>query len=171
MNEKATKIARIINDLADMKRRDDEMRKNEETGFDDAIVEENTNKLKEIVKEIGWPTISLVGKESAKQAWDIVQHVTPNSDFHFHCLKLMKECPDGEVEKSWIAHFEDRIRTNNGKPQLYGTEFRQNADGHFEPFPIEDIEQLDARRQKMGMKSFDEFAKQLKEEERVVIVS
>lgn len=157
-------ITRIKKDLAEMKRRDDEMRKNKETGFNDSVIEENTNKLQEIVAEIGWPTISLVGREAAKLALDIVQHVTPNSEFHNHCLKLMKACSNGEVEKSWIAHFEDRIRTNNGKPQLYGTEFRQNAEGQFEPFPIEDIEQLDERRRSMDMESFGSFVKKLKEQ-------
>ena len=159
MDEQSTIVARIRKSLAKMKRRDEKMRSTEP--WDDTIIEENTRKLQEIVDEIGWPTISVFGKESAMQAWDIVQHVKPNSAFHSHCLELMKQCTEGDVEKSWIAHLEDRIRVNNGKPQLYGTEFRRNADGHFEPFPIESVTKLDERRQAMHMESYSAYLQKL----------
>ncbi len=147
-----------------MWRRDQEMRKKELEEWDDSLIVENTKKLQEIVEEIGWPTTSLVGKEAAKQAWDIVGHVKPHSAFHSRCLTLMKECSEGEIKSSLIANFEDQIRISDGKSQLYGTQFRQNTDGHFEPFPIEDIERLDERRMKMGLESFKTFRGKLKKQ-------
>ena len=50
---------------------------------------DNTDKLKEIIKLHGWPTFSKFGQEACQNAWLIVQH-SPDLNFQKECLDLMK---------------------------------------------------------------------------------
>jgi hypothetical protein len=46
---------------------------------------------------------------------------------------------------------EDRIRTFEGRPLRYGTQFDWDADGELSPLPIEDPGGLDDRRRQLGL--------------------
>lgn len=122
----------------------------EEDYWDDELDIKNTTRMKEIVAEIGWPTVSKVGKQIAHDSWLLVQHSDHDIDFQEQCLVLMKSAPTNEVEKRDIAFLEDRIRVNQGRKQLYGTQFIQK-DGKHIPQPIEDEQAVDTRRAEMGM--------------------
>jgi hypothetical protein len=121
----------------------------------------NTKRLKEIVSEIGWPTILKVGKEASQAAWLLVQHADHDRAFQQHCLDLMKNEAEGEVNKQDIAFLEDRVRVAMGMPTLYGTQFFEDADGEFGPRPIEDMDHLDERRATMGLPTFDEYEREM----------
>jgi hypothetical protein len=110
----------------------------------------HTNKLKEIIDKIGWPTITQVGKNGSEQAWLLAQHADHDPDFQAFCLDLMKELPLGEVNPSHIAYLEDRVRVNRGEPQLYGTQFDQIGGKHV-LFPIEDENEVNSRRNEVGL--------------------
>lgn len=103
-------------------------------------------RIKEIVNQIGWPTISKVGEDGSYSAWLIVQHADEDIEFQKSCLALMQSEKDGEVLKENIAHLIDRIRVNNNEPTLYGT---QSLNG--ELLPIYDIKNLAKRRESMGL--------------------
>lgn len=121
-----------------------------DTYWDDELDIVHTRRMKEIVALIGFPTASKVGKEVSNDAWLLVQHADHDIEFQTICLTLMKESSEGEVERRDIAFLEDRIRVNQGRGQLYGTQFMQ-VDGRHVPRPIEDEENIDARRAEMGM--------------------
>lgn len=167
MDQLPSKLKRIEYDLAGMYQQDQDMRNqhlfSEEDTWDPSIDKQNTERLKDIIREIGWPTISLVGRETAMQAWLLAQHADHDPEFQAHCLELMRKCPDGEVEKSNIAYLEDRIRIKQGKSQLYGTQFQKNSDGKLEALPIEDPEGLEKRRLQMEMESFQANQKRIQE--------
>ncbi len=116
------------------------------------IDEQNTKRMKEIVAEIGWPTISKVGKTASYNAWVLVQHADHDVPFQAYCLQLLKEAPPYDIDPENLAYLEDRVRVNQGRPQLYGTQFDQIDNQHV-PYPIEDIYDVDARRAAFGMKS------------------
>lgn len=122
----------------------------DEDAWDDEIDIRNTARMKEIVAEIGWPTASKVGKQIASDAWLLVQHADRDVEFQEQCLTLMKSESSEEVERRDIAFLEDRIRVNKKRGQLYGTQFRQ-INGKHVPLPIEDEQNIDARRAEMGM--------------------
>lgn len=122
--------------------------------WDPTIDLDNTSYLRDVVAKSGWPKISDVGSEAARAAWLLVQHADHNPDFQAHCLELMKALPKGEVIDSDIAYLEDRVRIARGEPQLYGTQFIQ-AGNTFKPQPIEDKDNLEERRAKMGLETFD----------------
>lgn len=135
---------------------DQEMRKKcEETDeYDENIDIRNTDRLKEIVSAVGWPTISKVGNEASAAAWLLVQH----ADFEFQqkCLELMKTEPENEVRRRDIAFLEDRVRVQLGQPTLYGTQFQRDNNGLLVACPIEDKENLDERRSMVGLEPFEE---------------
>ena len=125
-------------------------------GADADSLLKNTERLKEIITEIGFPTRTTVGSAGAENAWLIAQHADHDPEFQMHCLILMKQTPPDEIERQNIAYLEDRVRVNQGKPQLYGTQFVQENNTQA-PQPIEDIENVDARRSEMGMGPLEDY--------------
>jgi hypothetical protein len=148
------KITRIAEEIKKMCAADQDLReRNLDSGdeyWDEDIDVKNTQRMKEIVQQIGWPTISKVGSEVSSDAWLLVQHADHDVEFQVYCLELMKESQDGDVEKHEIAYLEDRIRVNQGRGQLYGTQFKQENQRHI-PLLIEDEVNVDLRRAEMGM--------------------
>ena len=150
-----TEIAAEIKAMAD---RDQEMREkavDDKESWDDRIDPDNTARMKEIIEQIGWPTVSKVGSKASTDAWILVQHADKDIVFQKYCLDLMKQEPTGEVALHDIAYLEDRIRIHSGKPQLYGTQFNWTPDN--KPLQdIEDPENVDQRRAEMGLKTLAE---------------
>lgn len=135
-------------------------RSEEDDYWDEEVDTLNTARMKEIVVEIGWPTISKVGTEGASNAWLLVQHADHDIAFQEQCLNLMKEAPQGEVDETDIAYLEDRVRVNQGRGQLYGTQFTQENNQHI-PRMIEDEEKVDIRRAELGMGPLSEQIKHM----------
>lgn len=124
--------------------------------WDADLDRQHTAKLKQIILQHGWPSISLVGVEAAHAAWLLVQHADHDLAFQEECLRLMKALPAVEVSLPNIAYLTDRILTSRGKPQLYGTQF-QGTGRELKPQPIKNKSNLDMRRSKMGLGTFDEY--------------
>jgi hypothetical protein len=122
-----------------------------------AVDTENTEFLKSLVNEFGWPKISDVGEEVALAAWLIAQH-SPDLEFMNHCLELMREDPD-EVDPRNIATTVDRVRVmRNHQLQYYGTQFTRSDDGtRWVPHSIEDVEHVNERRKAIGLNTIEEI--------------
>lgn len=136
--------------------------------WDEEVDSKNTEVMKQIVAEIGWPTVSKVGKEASHDAWLLVQHADHDPKFQQECLALMKQESESEVSPVDIAYLEDRIRVNTGQGQVYGTQFHETRDAEgnvvqYGPRPIEDPEHLDERRAKAGLEPHAEYLKSLTE--------
>jgi len=142
-------VARELKAMVDIDQDMRERSRNEEC-WDQTIDEKHTERMKEIVAEIGWPTTSKVGIDGASNAWLLVQHADHDVDFQEKCLKLMKEVSVSEVDQINMAYLEDRVRVNRGQRQLYGTQFTQVDNQHI-PQPIEDEANIDTRRAGAGM--------------------
>jgi len=129
--------------------------------WDASVDETNTARLKELIEQQGWPTISAVGKKAAVAAWLLAQHADKDPAFQEKCLALMRALPKDEVILWNIALFEDRVRMNTGRPQLYGTQFRM-SEGNFGPGPIEDEQRLEERRAAMGLEPFEDYSRDMR---------
>ena len=118
------------------------------------VDEQNRNRLKEIFKEIGFPTKKQVGKDAIKGIFLIIQHSDGDKEWQKSQLSNIEiAVQNGELDGQKYAYLYDRIKINNGKKQLYGTQF-SNVDPinkTVELFETEDIEDLDMRRMKIGM--------------------
>lgn len=159
-----TQYPSLAKELIELKEADQAMRQKMREGseWDKEVDIKNTERLKEIIAEIGWPTISKVGAEAAMSAWLLVQHADYEPVFQSECLELMKTTSD-DVNPSWVALLEDRMRVNTGRPQLYGTQFYTDESGVFGPRPIEEMEGLEARRKAVGLEPFADYRARMEE--------
>lgn len=90
---KAQPYNQLGEELLEMARTDQKMRTNARQNmsqWDDSIDKRNTARLKEIVDQIGWPTISKVGADASHAAWLLVQHAYTEPQFMQSCLELMR---------------------------------------------------------------------------------
>lgn len=130
--------------------------------LDTDLDRKNAARLREIILEIGWPTIARVGKKASHAAWLIVQHAVHDLEFQKQCLALLKKLPEHDFQKSEIVYLEDRIRVAEDGTQQYGTQFYTDQDGELRPRPIDDIPHLDTRRLAMGLEPFADYEKKMK---------
>jgi hypothetical protein len=155
----------IALELEEMVSVDQEMRKKnlaDDEFWDKEIDRKNTERMKLIIKEIGWPTRTKVGERGMKDAWLLVQHADHDLEFQRQCLELMlAEDPD-EVGRRNIAYLTDRVLVNEGKPQLYGSQFTGTS-GAFIPKPVEDMEHINDRRKEMGLSNIEEGIAEMNE--------
>lgn len=79
----------IADELIAMAQADQAVRRGE--AFDSGVDRRNTERLREVVSQIGWPTISKVGKEASQDAWLLAQHADHDPAFQRQCLELMVE--------------------------------------------------------------------------------
>lgn len=140
------------------------------------VDEANTARLREIVAEFGWPTISMVGEEASLAAFLLVQHADRAPEFQAECLPLLEEAAArGEVSAMNLAYLTDRVRKAQGRPQLYGTQYSAKmdengevvtgADGRTEyllPL-VEDMDGLDERRAAAGLGPWAEYERHMAE--------
>jgi len=65
-----------------------------------------------------------------------------------------------EARRSDLAMLEDRILTREGKKQIYGTQLRLNqTTQRMELYPIDDEENVNARRAEVGLEPLAEYLK------------
>jgi hypothetical protein len=69
----------------------------------------------------------------------------------------MEAAPQGDVSRVDLAYLTDRVLVNEGKKQIYGTQFHE-VDGKMVPLPVEDEAGLSARRAELGMISMEEYS-------------
>ncbi len=153
-------------EILDMAKKDQELRARlkphkaftEEEKIEWAMLHDSqTESLKHIIKTIGWPTVSKVGKEASQAAWLIAQHADHDVSFQKECLATMSAEKPEEVSEIDIAYLHDRICMNEGVPQFFGTQMTKNKYGEYGPYPIENAEQVDERRAKIGLDTLAEY--------------
>jgi len=133
-----------------------------------AIDERNTQRLKAIIDEYGWPGPRSVGPEATDAAWLLVQHADHDRAFQKHMLYMLRPAMvSGDLSKQNYALLEDRVAVAEGRPQRYGSQVRvtQGPAGVVcEPFEIEDPARLDARRKEMGLEPHADYMNRIRAE-------
>ncbi|MFE7298435.1 DUF6624 domain-containing protein [Streptomyces sp. NPDC057579] len=116
-----------------------------------ALDAENAATLRQIIDEHGWPGHSLVGAAAANAAWLNVQHA--GLDLQLRSLGLLASAVEqGEATHQQLALLTDRVLLRQGKPQLYGTQYRDLRDGRgYRLWDVTDPDGLDARRAAVGL--------------------
>lgn len=111
----------------------------------------NAKRLREIMEEIGFPTLSKVGSTASDAAWLIIQHSIGEPEFMKECYNMMLG-NSHDINPKNKAYLYDRIQVFQGKPQKYGTQLI--ADGI--PFPVEDKENLNREREEVNLPPLSE---------------
>ena len=121
-------------------------------------------RLREIIKQTGWPLISTVGFDGANAAYLIAQHSDRDPAFQKQSLKLMRAAArHGEAAKEHLAYLIDRVRVAEGKRQIYGSQ-NYYKDGHLVMRPVVDERNLNRRRKRMGLPPVDFSLKWLQQQ-------
>ncbi len=110
---------------------------------------ENEKPLKEIFKTYGFPTPAMVGYGGTNAAWLLLQHQDQDPAWQRRWLKpLTQLAKRHELSPEDYALFVDRVRVNEGRKQIYGTQF---FDGGFVMKPTISPGHLDERREAIGL--------------------
>jgi hypothetical protein len=117
----------------------------------------HTDRLRQIVEAHGWPGRSLVGSKGANDAWLLAQHADKQLDFQRHVLGLLEAAvAAGEANATDLAYLTDRVRMNEGREQVYGTQVTHEPDG-VAPWPLEEPDSVDQRRESVGLGPLAEY--------------
>lgn len=160
--EQKPDLASIALELVEMGNLDRASRK-EAVKFDPELDKKNMLRVQEIIEKYGFPTISKFGKDAAEATFLIVQHA-PGAEgevFREEILSILNEINHNgqelEIEKHWIAYLQDRILVERGSEQVYGTQAYVRDDGQVYLRPIQDLENVDLRRQLMGIEPLADY--------------
>ena len=123
----------------------------------ETLHQRNAARLAALIDAHGWPGRSRVGQDGARAAWLILQHAIGDPPLMRRGLNLLRGgVSEGEVSALEVAMLEDRIRTFEGRPQRYGTQFDWDEHGRLSPLPLEDPVGVDARRRAIGLGPLDQ---------------
>lgn len=112
-------------------------------------------RLKQIMRQYGWPGFDLVGTQGDNYAFLIVQHSDNDQAFQKRCLPLIEAAVKArQAMPSDAAYLTDRILTHKHKPQIYGTQWH---------IPIADPAHVDQRRASVGLGPLAVYEAQLKQ--------
>ena len=156
-----------------MAEEDQNMRSGHKKGvrLDADVDKRHTVELESIIKEYGWPTISLVGKKASSNAWLLAQHADHSKKFQESVLRLLKKIDKKthDINRANIAFLTDRLLVKKKKKQQFGTQFDFKKDGRLVLHPVKNPKAVDNLRKEYNlpplkdfMKAADEFNAKLK---------
>jgi len=126
-----------------------------------AIDAANTERMRAIVRQYGWPGPELVGQDGTDGAFLLVQHA--NLAFQKEMLPLVeKSYKNGKLSGQSYALLLDRVLVGEGKPQVYGTQVKEWKGKEPVLQPIEDEANVDKRRAEVGLFPLSEYRELLK---------
>mgnify|MGYP001289314346 CR=1 FL=1 len=124
-----------------------------------AINREYVVRIEEIVRVHGWPKEAEVGAAAAKGAILVVLSADASEQQRILPV-LIEQAELFELRRASIAEIEDRVRVYEGRPQKYGSQFFEEAEGGIRRlYPIEDCENVEFRRSSVGLESLSKFAR------------
>lgn len=124
------------------------------------LCEKNLIVVKKYFKEYGYPGIKENGKETSSNFWIIVQHGDNDINFQKKVLKAMKkELKSNNVLRQNYAYLYDRVKKNENKPQLYGTQMVWNSKGVHSPYKLKSPEKINQLRAEMELEPIEDYLK------------
>jgi hypothetical protein len=121
-----------------------------------AVDSGNFAELEKIIGQVGWPGADLVGVEASNAAFLVLQHA-PVAQQRRLFPAFEQAVSQGKARAADLALLEDRMLLAEGKKQLYGSQITAGPDGTPRVAPVEDPQNLDARRGAKGLPSMAEY--------------
>ncbi|NPA45166.1 MAG: hypothetical protein GXO49_06520, partial [Chlorobi bacterium] len=119
----------------------------------------NEKRIREIINQYSWPGISSVGEKANTAVWLIIQHASLNTQ-ELYLPYLRESVKQGESKAYDLAYLEDRILSNKGEPQKYGTQIDINPEtGKYKLYKLEDPKNVNIRRAEIGLGPIEEYLK------------
>jgi hypothetical protein len=118
----------------------------------------DTKRLSEILDRHGFPGVKMVGVGGARAFITMLVH-SPSLELMKRALPHVERAARRkEIPPDDFAMLVDDVRGNEGKLQLYGTNFRFDG-GKLAIQPTQDPARLDERRRKIGLPPIREYAR------------
>lgn len=119
-----------------------------------AVDAQNFMWLKPEVVAHGFPTADQVGVRGVRDAWALVQHQGLHPAFQAMVLKQVQRRLDSEpFLRPDYAMLSDRVRIEQGKKQLYGTQLNRR----FEVKPVDNPANLNERRAALDLDPISDY--------------
>lgn len=123
---------------------------------------ENTGRLVEINKIVGFPSVRIVGADGFEAFMLLLQHSDSDRLRQAYLKPIKRAFKRRELSPSEYSNYIDRLLLHQKKPQIYGTQF-DVKDGKLVLSAVENIKDLDERRREIGLPSMAEYVKILRE--------
>lgn len=119
------------------------------------IDRENTEYMRSVLANCGWPKRSEVGEHAAKAAWLLTQHADMDPQYQVLASQQLKWAVlSDEASARDLAVLVDRNRMLNDQPQVYGMQSARGPGDVILFYDIVNPSHLDARRKEIGLTSF-----------------
>lgn len=111
-----------------------------------------------LINMYGWPGKSFIGDRGNYTVWLVIQHAELETQEKYLPL-LSGSVEIGESQPSHLAMLQDRVLMRKGLPQLFGSQVIFNdISGEPEFYQIADEENVNRRRQSLGMEPIEVYA-------------
>ncbi len=117
----------------------------------------NEKKVIEILEKQGWPDEIDVGEQGSLTICNVIQH--SSNEIRRKYLPLMRDAVNKKkLQPRLLARAEDRLATDSGNLQVYGGQIKYYPENKsFNVWPIVDPENVDKRRDEIGLEPIAEF--------------
>jgi hypothetical protein len=106
-----------------------------------------------IIEKCGMPTLQEVNQEQMNAIWLGLQHTESKYRIKYFPL-IEKAVKNGDLSKEQYALMKDRIRMDEGKPQIYGSQIENGK-----LYDLENPETVNERRREMGLEPIEDYLK------------
>ena len=133
--------------------------------FKDSVFTKNKNRTESLFKKYGYLGINELGESGSNDFWLIVQHCDKFPKFQKSVLKSMKkEVKKGNANQDNYAYLCDRVNSNGGIKQYFGTQVDYRLNGQAKPKNgLIDSSNVDKRRNEYGLKPLKDYLNQMTE--------
>ena len=115
-----------------------------------------TSTLEPIIREYGWPGISLVGWDAGIAVAECVRYCWNEPAFvRSHLIRLEQACRMGDIPGDWFARVYDATMVYRGKPQVFGTWMEWDQEGSWSPGAVVDSPRLEYRRAQLNLEPLE----------------
>ena len=116
----------------------------------------NLIKIKAILDKNGWVGADKVGNEASNAIFLVIQHSDLPTQQKY--LPMMREAvKNKKANGSSLALLEDRVALGEGRKQIYGSQLRGDGNGGYYLSPLEDPDNVDKRREEVGLPPIAEY--------------
>lgn len=120
------------------------------------------HKVTIFLDEYGWQSKKEIGELANMGLFLAIQHSSKEEMESFKEI-VEKAYQENKIEKSSYALYIDRLRVRNDLPQIYGTQYYYDEKSASLKFnEIENFENVNKRRRKVGLTRIEKYAKQNK---------
>lgn len=116
----------------------------------------NLTKVTKILDERGWLGADIIGPDGNSTLFLVIQHSDLATQEKY--LPMMRNAVlKGKADSSRLALLEDRVALGKGKRQIYGSQIGRNEQGDYYVLPLENPENVDKRRQEVGLGKLEHY--------------